>query len=120
MLATEPITQPEPTTDTMSDAAITCELEEIEQLALAHDMPFNAPFLWHTILDPRHRNLAGDEMIVLASIASLTKRPSMGCRATYRQVATRATAIKRLFTLASTVGWERIKNVIGVTQGTTH
>jgi hypothetical protein len=108
-------TQSESITE-MTDADIIQRLEEVEQLAHADGLPVNMPFMWHTILDPQHRAISGDELIVLAAIASLTRQPAIGCRATHRAVATRATAIKAFFRLADQVSFSRIMTVLNATE----
>ena len=108
-------TQHEPTTE-MSDTDIALELAAFNQAIAAEGKIMNTPFMWHTIFDPKHKNIAGDELIVLAAIASLTRNPAFGCRATHKAVATRAASLGLLFSLAAEVGWNRIAQILNVTK----
>jgi hypothetical protein len=116
MLTTDPmaIMQPEIMADTVDDAAILRTLEEFDAAIRADKLVFNARFLWSVALDPKHQEVAGDAQIVFLSIASLTRHPAYGCRATHRQIARRAGSIKRLFELAQEVTWKRIAQVLKI------
>ena len=48
----------------------------------------------------------------MISLASLTKVPSFGCKATHKAIARRANALKPLLRLANEIGWPRIIEVI--------
>ena len=92
----------------MDDATVLAELNSIDTEMQSDGLLCNTNFLWEVALDPQHDNVVGDARILLLSVASLTRKPEYGCRASNLMVMKRAGHIKRLLTLAHTVSWKRI------------
>jgi hypothetical protein len=76
----------------------------------------NFRFMWFVMLHPNNKDLTGDPLIVCAAIASLTRKPSSGCRASHRQVAQRATTLKKMFALSEKFGWSKIMSVLNIAE----
>ena len=102
----------EPQSTTMDDATVLAELNSIDESMQADGLVCNTEYLWEVALDPQHDNVVGDARILLLSVASLTRKPEYGCRASNKMVVRRAGHIKRLLTLAHTVSWKRIMDVL--------
>lgn len=100
----------------MTDAELMNVLSEIDQAIGADGQFCNPSFFWSTALDPNNHELSGDAFIVLCAIASMTKHPGQGVRASHAHIAARATTIKRLLSLAHQVGWHRIMSMLGLTE----
>jgi hypothetical protein len=118
MLATmtKETTRHEPMSDDgMSDAAIQAAVDDFKCTIRAGGQHFNETHLWGTARDLQQQpEITGDAFIVALAIASLTKVPRYGCRATHKMIADRATAIKKFFAVAQRVGWPRIMTVLGI------
>jgi hypothetical protein len=117
MLVTE-TTQCEPTnTDTstgMSDTDLQQHLAVFEA-AMRDGLVCNFPYLWKTAVDLQQQlEIKGDAFIVALAIASLTKIPRYGTRATHAQIARRASAIRQYFVIADQVGEARIMSALGI------
>lgn len=112
-------TQTQSTQDTkatMTDAELIQHLEAFEADMGRDGKPFNATYMWQVVMDPANQEPTGDAFTVLCAIASLTKHPALGCRASHAQIARRASNLKRMFQLAEQVGWDRIIQVLGATE----
>lgn len=112
-------TQTQSTPDTMitmTDADLIQHLEAFEADMASDGKPFNAAYLWQVAMDPKNQHATGDAFTVLCAIASLTKHPALGCRASHAQIARRASNLKRMFKLAEQVGWDRIIQALGATE----
>lgn len=113
-----PTTQTEPmSTDTMTDEAITTAANAFDRTVRSDGHYFNAPYLWKTALElQQNPEITGDAYLVALALASLTKVPRYGCRCTHKQIADRATALKKFMAVANRVGWKRVFEVLNIEQ----
>lgn len=100
----------------MTDAELAQHLETFEADMSSDSKPFNAEYMWQVATDPANTHVTGDAFTVLCAIASLTKHPALGCRASHATIARRASSLKRMFRLAEQVGWDRIIAMIKQTE----
>ncbi|MDN5941453.1 MAG: hypothetical protein L0H94_06195 [Nitrospira sp.] len=107
-------TQLEAATATMTDAELKQSLDAFDADIRSDGKFFNAGYLWKTAADLLQQpEIKGDAFVVGCAMASLTKVPRFGVRATHAQIACRAAALKKIFRLADQVGWPRIMAVLG-------
>jgi len=104
-------TQTEPA---LSEPAIELALEAFQARIQQDGAVLNSANLWHVALDPEIKNYSGDELLVLLSMASLTRDPSIGCISSNKQIRVRAEALRILFGLANKIGWPALATRLGV------
>ncbi|MDN5943118.1 MAG: hypothetical protein L0H94_14655 [Nitrospira sp.] len=110
-------TQLEAATATMTDAELKQSLDAFDADIRSDGKFFNPDYLWKTAADLlQQTDIKGDAFIVGCAMASLTKVPRYGLRATHAQIARRAAALKKLFALADQLGWPRIKSALEITE----
>ena len=118
MLATMTVetTQHEPMIDDgMSDDAINAAVDDFNHTIAAGGQHFNETYLWATAMELQQQPaITGDAFVLALAIASLTKVPRYGCRATHKMITDRATVIRKFFAVAQRVGWPRIMTVLGI------
>ena len=99
-------------TEAVTDATILGIIATFDEEIRADRLDFNPDEMWGITRDPANADRKGDELVTLMAFASLTKKPWLGCRVTHAQVARRATSIKKILTLAHSVSWKRIMDVL--------
>lgn len=116
MLATKPTMQIEPTNaEAMSDEAVKAAVDDFNRDITAGGQHFNERYLWDMARDlQQHPEITGKAFVLALAIASLTRVPRYGCRATHKMIADRAAAIGKFFAVAQRVGWPRIAHGVGI------
>ena len=99
-------------TETVTDENILEAIAQFDEEIQVDGLPCNVDALWKALLHPAHADIRGDELIVRAAIASLSKNTLHGCRTSHAKIARRATSIKKMLALARQVEWKRIIEVI--------
>ena len=86
------------------------------QTDMSDGLRCNFDYMWRVAVDPANDHIVVNDRVLMMSLASLTKVPSFGCKATHKAVARRANAIKPMLKLASDVGWAKILEVIAANE----
>jgi hypothetical protein len=120
MLITETLqTNAQPTSaDSMSDGELTQHLAAFDA-EMHDDQLCNFPNMWRVAKELQGQDITSDAFVVALALASLTKNPRIGTRANHKQIARRASALKKLFAISEKVGWPKIMVALGITEGTT-
>ena len=92
----------------VTDSEILDALAQFDEDMRADGQYFNAGNMWSITTDPAHADLNDVSLIVGMALASLMRKPWLGVNASHAQIATRATHLKRILSLAHQVGWIRI------------
>ena len=107
-------TAQEPETRKAPSDADTVRIMEQFEVDMDDGRHVNFAYLWSVATAPENQHLKGLELVTLMSLASLTKIPSFGCRASHTQVTRRANAIRPVLALAHEIGWKQIMRVLGL------
>ena len=100
----------------VTDSEILDALAQFDEDMRADGQYFNASNMWSITTDPAHADLKGDALLVGMALGSLMRKPWLGVNASHAQIATRATHLKRILSLAYQVGWARIIEVIAANE----
>lgn len=108
------LTQQKPTIMTKAD--IPNECAAFHSSIQADGAPFNGLYLWRRAIQLQEiaPDIRGDAFVIALALASMERIPGQGCRASHKQIAQRASAIKRLFALADAVGWDAMIEHLGI------
>ncbi len=101
---------------TITDTELMQRVEAFDADIRSDGKVFNPTYLWRVAQELHQQDITGDAFIVALALASMTRIPGQGCRASHAQIARRASALKGLFRLADQVGWPRILTVLGITE----